>query len=106
KFSEHSRENELQADSLGLVLYLNSNYHPYEAVNTILSLDSVDNPAYKGPIDFNKYFGFPGMPFDTSLLINSGYVDLGEGNLKDIKIDDELKTHPDCEIRAIELLTQ
>lgn len=104
KFSEHSRENELQADSMGLVLYLNSNFPPYEAVNTILNLDSIDNPIYQDYIDIKAFFNFPDVRFDSALLVNSDYVDIGEGNLKNIKIDDELKTHPDCIDRGIQLL--
>ncbi|MFM9945849.1 MAG: M48 family metalloprotease [Bacteroidia bacterium] len=105
KFTEHSRENELQADSLGLLLYLNSNFPPYEAVNTILNLDSIDNPIYEDFIDIKAFFNFPGIKFDSSLLVNTDYVDLGEGNIKNIKIEDELKTHPDCIDRGIQLLT-
>ncbi|HXC05058.1 MAG TPA: M48 family metallopeptidase, partial [Bacteroidia bacterium] len=52
QFTEHSRTHELQADSLGLVLFMNAGYKASQGLRTIQLLDSVDQPTYKLPIDF------------------------------------------------------
>jgi hypothetical protein len=100
QFSEHSRENELQADSLGLILFHNAGYAPLQAVNGIYMLDSIDYPVYYDRIKYEQFFNFNGYPFRPEWLgEDANLTDIG-GNLDDRKIPDELKTHPGCAERA------
>ncbi len=101
KYTEHSRENETQADSLGLLFFYNAGYSPADAVTAMGQLDSIDKPVYSKKIDFKKYFNSAKFTFkDEWLKPDNGTADLG-GNLDSLeKTPDSLKTHPDCALRV------
>lgn len=102
KYTGHNRGYELQADSLGFVLFANAGYDPYQAAKTMRILDSADFPALRGEIDYNTNLNFPSFPFKKSWLEPEEEESIG-GNLKDLKFPDSLKTHPDCKERAEKL---
>jgi len=98
QYTKHSRALELEADSLGLVFYMNAGGTLATAVHTEIKLDSVDQPYFKNSIDIKKHFDFPEYPFDTLLLQNQTTSNIG--NRVVFSIPDSLKTHPDCSTRA------
>jgi hypothetical protein len=103
KDSKSSRVKELEADSLGLVLFYNAGYHAFYAFQEMEKLDSVDNPAYNNKIDYFKVFNFPSYPFKNSWLEEEAEEEtIGGGNVS-TKWPDSLKTHPDCKNRLTAL---
>ena len=99
KYMEHSRENELEADSLGLIFFENSGYNVAEAVLQITLLDSCDRAIYDAPLDLKQIFNFKNYPFDDSWLQSDPTAASWEGT-KWWEIPDSLKTHPNCPERA------
>jgi hypothetical protein len=101
--TEHTRKNELEADSLGLIFFVNSGYTPADAPAALLKLDDFDDPFYKDEIDFTRHFSFADYPFKNEWLTDEDVEDLG-GNMDKVReIPDSLKTHPDCDLRAAAL---
>ncbi len=97
----HSREHELEADSLALVFMKPTKYDTNEAIKCLEILNEIDTPKRAGLIDFKKYFEteefkirdrwlVPAPP--TGLIYNSEF--------KTEAARDSLKTHPDCEVRV------
>ncbi|MCD6069404.1 MAG: family metalloprotease [Bacteroidetes bacterium] len=101
-YTFNSRKNELTADSLGLEYFVKAGYDPYVGIKSIMKLDSIDGPLFKDSVDIKKLFAFKHVPFNPEWLQTEESVDLGN-NLKDEKLADSLKTHPDCPERAAKL---
>lgn len=101
--TEHSRVNELEADSLGLKLFIRSGYTPAWALATIQRLDSIDSPTFTTPLALNTIFNFKNFPFKTVWL--EFEADAPWASVMDslYKTPDSLKTHPDCQIRRDKL---
>lgn len=96
----NSRANELQADSLGLRLLLNTGYSYKNAESVLVKLDSIDYFNFKDSLKLNEFFGFKDYPFKNEWLeytdestwgVSKGYND----------IPDSLKTHPNCQMRIM-----
>lgn len=68
EYTGQKRTHEIQADSLGLLLYLNSGYESFQALNVVDKLDSVDAILFKDSIDYSKHFSFSDYPFKNNLL--------------------------------------
>lgn len=99
QFGEHSRENETAADSIGIELFSRAGYSPKDGVKAIINLDSIDNPLFYSPIDFNSFFNLNGFSFDQEWLNPEKGTALWESTIE-YKTPDSLKTHPDCKYRA------
>lgn len=99
-----SREVELEADSLGLILFLNAYKNPYSAILALHHLDSglIQSP-YLGPQIFSE-LNFANYPFkkEWALVTQSGHVDLSNYNSFD---PDSSRTHPVLESRVSLLRT-
>jgi Zn-dependent protease with chaperone function len=101
--TQHSRDKEFEADSVGLKLYLNAGFHSSEAVRLLEVLDSVDSDQEK-MIDVKKYFNFTEYPFKDRWLAYDSTADGFERD--DHEISDSLRTHPDCKKRIAALQRQ
>jgi hypothetical protein len=99
-----SRQDELQADSLGFVLFKNAGYQDFNAVNSLQTLKQVDDCFFNEPLDIKKEFSFSSYPFNNDWLnmtdVNSVY------SKTIIEENDSLKTHPDCDIRIKQIIDQ
>jgi hypothetical protein len=94
------RENEVQADSLGLVYFVNAGYNPQDAYNTMDRLDSIDNQFYKDKIDYEKIFNSLNFSFNMNWLNQEQQEEtISGGNFNSKEKPDSLKTHPDCKLR-------
>ncbi len=97
----HSRNKELEADSLGLAYFLHTNFDVGGAASTMEVLDAVDEVKYQIPIPYKKLFGTLEQPFDDDWLIyqpSNNFV-YGQHSFDlDWEID-SLATHPDCDKR-------
>ncbi len=97
----NSRNAEVQADSLGLVLFKNTKYSEVSAIEILQKLDFEDKSVFSFPIDIKKYFNLVNYPFKESWLEKeeNSLFNLGE-SANDYALEkDSLKTHPDIPIR-------
>lgn len=97
----HSRNKEIEADSVGLAYFLNTSFDVRGASSTMEVLDAVDEVKYQVPIPYKKLFGSLEQPFDDNWLIyqpSNNFV-YGQHSFDlDWEID-SLATHPDCDKR-------
>jgi len=101
EFNEHGRGNELEADSLGLVLMQKAGYFVEDALTAIDLLDhSDDMPVFQ--LDYPSYFNFRNFAFNEKWLEKKSTINLG-GNLEQYATPDSLKTHPSCKARDASL---
>lgn len=101
----NSRNAEVQADSLGLVLFKNTKYSEVSAIEILQKLDFEDKSVFSFPIDIKKYFNLVNYPFKESWLEKeeNSLFNLNE-SANDYALEkDSIKTHPDIPVR-IELV--
>ncbi len=101
----HNREEEFQADSIGLTFMLRTAFRPQASLRLMEILDSANMPRYKKNIDLKKTFTFSKYPFKDSWLEYTKspmYHKTGDDEYGD---SDTVRTHPDCK-RRIGLLKE
>jgi len=100
--SHHSRLHENEADSLGMIYFTKTNYNPWGAIRLMEILDSADISQYQQNIDFAKYFNFKKFPFKPT------WAEYSKSTMwhASTKVNDSLRTHPDCQNRIIALQRQ
>ena len=98
-FLEHSRSNELLADSLGMIFYLNAGYDKKEAAKVMDVLSKADEPLYTQKIKFETVFENAELPFQKEWLGYDSTQVFWKPSEELWKVPDSLKTHPACEIR-------
>ncbi len=98
--SKYSREREIEADSMALVLLSNTKYSTHEAISCLQLLDNIDQPKRSSAIDFEEIFNSPEFKIKKSWLEEDegfGLTPVIEEEEK--ALADSLKTHPDCKVR-------
>jgi Zn-dependent protease with chaperone function len=103
-FNKHSRNHEFEADSLGLLLYINAGYDKNAPLRVIEILEGADQEFNSTPILFNKIFDFKGFPFKES-WIQYEKSDVWHAPKK-YADSDTAQTHPNCERRMQALIRQ
>lgn len=100
--TQHSRAHENEADSLGLTYFTKTSYNPWAAVRLMEILDSADVSQYQQNIDFATYFNFKKFPFKPV------WAEYSKSTMwhASTKVNDSLRTHPDCQNRIIALQRQ
>ncbi|MFT5725133.1 MAG: hypothetical protein ACI9JN_002256 [Bacteroidia bacterium] len=89
---QHSRSLEIEADSLGLILFRNAGFELKEALTTLQILDQISG-KHNYDIDISEITNIPPVHYKTSDL-------LGNASNTDTWLDlDSIKTHPDCSHR-------
>lgn len=99
----HIREEEFDADSIGLVYFLNTDYRPPYSVRVMEVLDSANSPLFNEEINVKEIFNTKEYPF------NDRWLTFEKPKYKSIKeIPDTVLTHPDCKkrIQAINKLLE
>lgn len=99
KVSEFSREYELDADSLGFVLFQNAKYKNEEAVGALFTLDSANYPKYDLKEHFFSAFNFPKYPFKEYWLNKRLSVYMRKPGDSFLFSIDSLQSHPDLDLR-------
>ena len=102
RFMRDRRIKELEADSLGFLMYAKAGYPPKLALRAEKKLDSIDQPAFTSSIDLRGLFDDPSVPFKDWWLLPEEQEDIG-GNYNIGERPDSLKTHPDCKVRLAAL---
>lgn len=99
----HSRDNEAEADKVGLRLMKNAGYNGQAFITTMQLLDKVDDTTFLRPLELKTMLNFPGYPFKDKWIKKESAI-FGALNPEDAseltkKERDSLKTHPDCSKR-------
>lgn len=99
----HSRDNEAEADKVGLRFLKNAGYTGEAFITTMQLLDKVDDTSFFHAPDLKTLFSFPGYPFRERWIKKESAI-FGAMNPEDAseltkKERDSLKTHPDCSKR-------
>ena len=100
----HSRLHETDADSIGMIYFLNTDYSPQEALITMKLLDAMDRDKYLHSCNLHKWLDSPEYPFKAHWLKARKANGLSKMKIAvETTVTDSLKTHPDC-IYRLELL--
>jgi hypothetical protein len=98
-----SRKHELEADSLGMILFSKTDYSPIETINSLKILSDVDIEKDSLDKDFLiKIFTTKTQKFNPDWLFMEDFSDYEYKKEKDWLID-SLKTHPNMDIRISKL---
>jgi predicted Zn-dependent protease len=104
---KHSRDKELQADSMAVRFLAKTGYDMRAAISCLGLLDSIDTEKFAGSLQLQKQFHFDNYPFRAKWLRAPGRT-LSELKTEQVTEEktaeqDSLKTHPDCKKRMAAL---
>lgn len=104
--TKHSRENELSADSMALILTHNAGYDRVESILTLSMLENSLKP--KRPIDVDLFLPFDATqyPFQIDWLNGRLSIYSKERSVGFIGLKDSIDTHPEFEMRIEKLNSQ
>ncbi len=102
----YSREDESEADSIGLIFLSKTGYDVQEALSTMDMLDHVDEEIWKDSLNLLTFFTFPSVPSRSDWFYYQGASSLGKFEYVKDSLEDSLKTHPDCMLRKSSLESQ
>lgn len=99
-FSKRSREAEIQADSLGLVIFSKTKYKKSESLKSLKILDFPNDMIFNVNVNLKKHFDFENYPFKDFWMSKDDILFDLKKSANDYEFDiDSLKTHPDIPIR-------
>ncbi len=108
KFSAEKRKQENEADSLGYVYYLKSNFAKSEFKNALVMLKKFDSisPKVLKTETYKQFFDLPEHPFKEKWLQKEDFSTYDYSHYKE-KIDkDSVASHPELDLRIKYLDTQ
>jgi hypothetical protein len=94
--TKHTRASEASADSMGLLLLINTPYDAYESLSAMNILDSIEVDTFK--VDYERYFTSREHPFNKTWIAKTKSIAFGGKDAFNINLD-SIKTHPDCKKR-------
>lgn len=104
-FMKYNRAAEMQADSLGLVLFNKTKYSKEAAVTMLKKLDSCDEMIFNNQTNLKQNFSFTEYPFKDSWIQKEDKLFDTTQSVNDFELDkDSLKTHPDIPLRIENIL--
>lgn len=104
-FMKQNRSSEIQADSLGFVLFNKTNYNKQAAVTVLKKLDLSNSIFFNTSPDLKQNFDFKEYPFKEAWMNADEKLFNIKESADDLKFNkDSLRTHPDIPLR-IEKLT-
>ncbi|MBI3137587.1 MAG: M48 family metalloprotease [Sphingobacteriales bacterium] len=105
-FRRHSRENEAEADEMGIQFMRNTGFSGQGAISCLQTLDKVDDSSYYAGLDLPAIFNFPDYYFRKRWIQNESMI-FGQmkedGSALTEAEKDSLRTHPDCPKRIAAL---
>ena len=99
--SRYNRKQEYEADSIGFVLFRNTDFHPVDYINTLKLMDQYDSVKPMGlkTETYKRIFDLPSQPFKAEWLKQEDFKSYDYSKYKE-KIDkDSVDTHPKTEER-------
>lgn len=104
-FMEHSRKDEIQADSLGFALLSKTKYNKQATIDILKKLDSSDGMIFSSPTNLQKAFSFTEYPFKEAWILPDDKLFDSTASVNDLALDkDSLKTHPDIPLRIEKII--
>ncbi|MFC3160260.1 Peptidase family M48 [Chryseobacterium arachidis] len=96
-----NRKQEMQADSLGYVVFKNSDFKKAEFINTLKRLEDFDtiSPRELKVETYKKYFNLPKQEFKDKWLKKEDFSLYNYNNFKEKLDKDSLKSHPEITLR-------
>jgi Zn-dependent protease with chaperone function len=104
----HSRRNEMEADSFGLMTSVRAGYSDSSGMQVMTILDRADEFRYTDTIVLQSFFDFPEYPFKPRWVNTDNTMLNWEADPSLYRTPDSLKSHPDCALRiaAIQRMIQ
>lgn len=101
KKGAENRKQEMQADSLGYVVFKNSDFKKTEFINTLKRLEDFDtiSPRELKVETYRKYFNLPNQAFKDKWLNKEDFSLYNYNNFKEKLNKDSLKSHPEIVLR-------
>jgi hypothetical protein len=104
-FMKYNRAAEMQADSLGLVLFNKTKYSKEASVSMLKKLDSCDQMIFSSQTNLKQNFSFTEYPFKENWIQQEDKLFDTTQSVNDLELDkDSLKTHPDIPLRIENIL--
>ena len=104
-FMKYNRAAEMQADSLGLVLFNKTKYSKEASVSMLKKLDSCDEMIFNSQTNLKQNFSFTEYPFKETWIQQEEKLFDTDQSVNDLALDkDSLKTHPDIPFRIENIL--
>jgi len=101
----HSRDHEAQADSMAVEFMHNTRFDITGVVTALNLLDNIDTDTLNTAVCLERLFNAKAYPFQKRWIAKQEGLLGGHAQLQDDdKLEDSLKTHPDCKLR-VQLLT-
>ncbi|WP_312392158.1 M48 family metalloprotease [Chryseobacterium sp.] len=96
-----NRKQEVQADSLGYVIFKNSDFKKTEFINALKRLEDFDtiSPRTLKVETYKKYFNLPQQEFKGKWMKKEDFSLYNYNNFKEKLNKDSLKTHPEIALR-------
>jgi len=96
-----NRKQEMQADSLGYVIFRNSDFRKNEFVNALKRLEDFDtiSPRELKVETYRKYFNLPNQEFKDKWLDKEDFSLYNYNHFKEKLNKDSLKSHPEMTLR-------
>ncbi|MBL7950197.1 MAG: M48 family metalloprotease [Flavobacteriales bacterium] len=101
----HGRNHETVSDSLALRLVQAAGYDPLAGPAVMDVLEACDKEPYAHEADLHAALLAGGAEENGDWRLQEEVSSLGGVDLKDRTLEEELKTHPDCDVRKGALLT-
>lgn len=108
KFSAEKRKQENEADSLGYVYYLKSNFAKSEFKNALVMLKKFDSisPKVLKTETYKQFFDLPEHPFKEKWLQKEDFSTYDYSHYKERINKDSVASHPELDLRIKYLDTQ
>jgi hypothetical protein len=104
-FMKHSRSDEIQADSLGMILFNKTKYNKQAAVSALKKLDFDEGMIFNSPTNLKQNFTFKDYPFKEAWIQKDNKLFDIDQSANDFQLNkDSLKTHPDIPLRIKTIL--
>lgn len=103
----HSKKVEAEADSLGFIIYKNTNYNQALAISSLQRLEKDEDVLLSYNIKIDSVFNFKEYPFKSFWIKDEvSLFDIDE-KVNDYKLNsDTLKTHPEIPFRINKLIEE
>ena len=100
----YSQTAEQQADSLGMQLYLNTNFAPSSAITALEKLRVFDDSFLQYEINIDQLFNFESYPFKSYWIKEESTLFNEDANTDDFQTkSDTISTHPEIQERIDKL---
>lgn len=102
---EKSKKQEFEADSLGYLLYRNTNFSKSEYVATLKLMHRYDSikPAGLKQDVYKKYFNLPNQPFNEKWLLKEDFSSYDYSKFNETIDKDSIASHPETQERITKL---